>query len=73
MKIIIAAVASLAFAGSVYASVPSTLVEKNAGAKAIDQMELAFGQNRSRDYSTKGSQNNQNKSVPEGGRSKYGG
>jgi hypothetical protein len=71
MKIIIAAVAALAFAGSVYASVPSTFVEKNAGVKATDQMELASGPSRNRGVTTNGNQNSPSRSAPDGGKSTY--
>ncbi|WP_104664304.1 hypothetical protein [Ensifer adhaerens] len=48
MKFVITAVASLALAGSAFAAVPSTAVQKKAGVKAADQIEVAAGQNRSR-------------------------
>lgn len=46
MKIMIAVVASLAMAGSAFAAVSSTSVEKRASVKA-KQVELALGKNRS--------------------------
>ncbi len=47
MKIIIAAVASLAFATSAIAAVPSTPTEKKPTVKTAGQVELAWGKNRS--------------------------
>lgn len=47
MKIVIAALASLAFATSAVAAVPSTQAEKKSSVKTAGQVELALGQNRS--------------------------
>ena len=47
MKIIIAALASLAFATSAIAAVPSTPTEKKPTVKTAGQVELAWGKNRS--------------------------
>ncbi|MGF6178922.1 hypothetical protein [Ensifer sp. 4252] len=45
MKIVIAAVASLAMAGSAFAAVPSTSDERRPSIK-VKQLELAAGKNR---------------------------
>ncbi|WP_158269013.1 hypothetical protein [Ensifer sp. NM-2] len=46
MKIIIAAVASLAFAGSAFAAVSSAPDEKQTAVKTHIGLELAYGRNR---------------------------
>ncbi|KQW72593.1 MULTISPECIES: hypothetical protein [Ensifer] len=62
MKFAIAGVASLAFAGSAFAAVPSMSVEKKAGAKATYQIELAGGPSRSRGSISEGNSSGQNRS-----------
>lgn len=62
MSRIIAGVASLAFAGSAFAAVPSMSVEKKAGAKATYQIELAGGPSRSRGFTSEGNSSGQNRS-----------
>ncbi|MHA4731202.1 hypothetical protein [Ensifer adhaerens] len=47
MKIIIAAAASLAIAGSALAALPSTTTEQNSSLNTARQVELAKGPNRS--------------------------
>ena len=53
MKIIIAALASLAFASSAIAAVPSMPAEKQSTVKTAGQIELAFGSSRGLAASTK--------------------
>ncbi|MBD9650340.1 hypothetical protein IB267_18525 [Ensifer sp. ENS09] len=47
MKIMIAAAASLAIAGSALAAVPSTTIEQKPSLKSAGQIDLAWGPNRS--------------------------
>jgi hypothetical protein len=47
MKIIIAAAASLAIAGSALAAVPSASAEQKPSLKTVGQVDLAWGPNRS--------------------------
>ncbi|WP_457583470.1 hypothetical protein [Ensifer canadensis] len=53
MKIVIAALASLAFATSAVAAVPSTPAEKKPTVKTVGLMELASGGSRGLAASTK--------------------
>lgn len=62
MKIIIAAVASLAMAGSAFAAVPSTPDEKRPSIK-VKQLELAAGRNRAGQVTT-----SKNSNEPSNGR-----
>lgn len=54
MKIVIAALASLAFAASAIAAVPSTPVEKKPTIKTVGLPELAYGSARGHAASAKG-------------------
>lgn len=53
MKIVIAALTSLAFATSATAAVPSAPAEKQSTVKTAGQIELAFGSSRGLAASTK--------------------
>ncbi|NVD41384.1 hypothetical protein HT585_21170 [Ensifer sp. HO-A22] len=58
MKIIIVALASLAFASSAFAAAPSAPVENSALAKAKNEIELAAGRSRDLQISTSGNRIN---------------
>ncbi|KQU97752.1 hypothetical protein GFB56_29485 [Ensifer sp. T173] len=72
MKITIAALASLAFATSAIAAVPSMPAEKQSTVKTAGQIELAFGSSRGLATSTKhGKKSSTKDGAPIGGKTTF--